>query len=56
MNYKQIERRIMKQSFPKLSDKDLKSIFSMYPNIGQSDSRITLAQNIHLELERRYPV
>lgn len=56
MNYVQIEKRLIKQSFPKLSESDLKTIFNMYPNKSQSDSRLTIAHTRHLELERRYPV
>ena len=56
MNYIQIEKKIMKQSFPKLSEQDLKDIFKMYPNRSQSESRLTVAYNRHLDLEKWYPV
>jgi hypothetical protein len=49
-----LEKRIIRQSFPKLSEKDLQVIFNMYPHKGQIDSRLTIAHARHMELEYRY--
>ena len=49
-----LEKRIIRQSFPKLSEKDLQVIFNIYPHKGQSESRLTIAHNRHLEIENRY--
>ena len=51
-----LEKQIIKQSFPKLSEKDIQIIFNMYPSKGQSDDRLTMAYNTHLVMESRYSV
>ena len=49
-----IEKQIIRQSFPKLSEKDIQVIYSLYPHKGQSDSRLTIAHARHMEIEYRY--